>query len=342
LLVPNHPVGEAARFFPTHTTTLHIKRIVSVLIPAIFACCVHAQSAPPAQPPAPYPGLINDALRSSDPAWRAWDFGVNVRLRDENKDGAGTTDAGSNWDFSKRPQDDNINHYFLSRVMPRIGYTSTWLSFAVEGRSSYSYQDERYNPTAPGKNLPERDGPIDIYQAYVTLGDPQRGPFTAKIGRQELVYGDQRLVGHSRWTNNARTFDALKLRYQSDWLTADAFTGGVVYVVNDQPNHANSQDTFSGAYVTLPKVSPRETVEAYLLARNVARGIATDNWSQVAPPARFPGAQDVYTAGVRLKSKPKSYAAWDYTLEAMYQFGDRTAVFPGSTVAAALAASRLR
>lgn len=305
-----------------------------------FAGTVFAQSLP-ATPPRPFPGLLNEHLRADNPSLGSWDVGVNVRLREEDKEEAGTTQAGSNWDFSERPQDNNHNEYQLLRVMPRIGYTSTWFTAFAEGRSSYSYGDKRYNPTAPGVGLSERDGPIDLHQAYLLLGNQKQSPFSLKIGRQELAYGDQRLVGPSRWLNVPRTFDAIKVRYQSTNLAVDLFTGGVVYVDHNAINKSNTQDVFSGLYLNFLTLSPRNLVETYLLARNVNRGIVTDDWSGVAAPARFTAPQDLYTAGFRFKSKPTSYGPWDYTVEMMYQFGNRTAVFPATTVAAALAAKRL-
>src|SRR6185503_1409706 len=104
---------------------------------------------------------------------------------------------------------------------------------------------------------------------------------------------------------------------------------------------SNSQDHFSGAYFNFPTLLRNEITEAYFFARNVERGIVTDNWTGVPAPFRFPGAQDVYTGGVRVKSKPGAYDPIDYGVEVMYQFGNRTAVFPATTVAAALAAPRL-
>lgn len=300
-----------------------------------------ATAATPTLPP-PYPGYLNAYLRKSDVSWKAWDIGVVVRGRLEDKNGAGTTDAGSNWDFSERPQDDTHNQYELLRVMPHVGYTQPGIfSVFVEGRSSYSFGDERYQPTAPGLNLPENDGPLDLYQAYVTIGGGKDQPFSAKIGRQELVYGDQRLVGHARWLNVPRTFDALKVRYENPSVAVDVFTSGVVYVTDDKLNKSNSQDLFSGVYVTLPKVSSKEIVETYLFSRNVARGIVTDDWSNAAAPVRMPAPQDLYNLGLRVKSKPGSYGPWDYTVELDYQFGNRTAVFPGTAATAALVAPRL-
>ncbi|WP_404421911.1 alginate export family protein [Nibricoccus sp. IMCC34717] len=306
-----------------------------------LAATASAQYAPPA-PPRPFPGYINEKLRASDPYMSAWDIGVNIRTRFESKYNGGFTDAGSNWDFSTRKQDDNDNSYTLVRVMPRIAYTGKWLAATVEGRSSYSYGDERFNATAAGQGLTERDGLLDVHQAFVMIGNHKEFPVSIKLGRQELAYGDQRLVGHFRWNNNARTFDAAKVRYQHAWFGVDLWTGGVVYNDHNSLNRSNLQDLFSGAYFNFPRVSTKEIVEGYLLARNVNRGIVTDNWSGVSAPFRFPGAQDLYTAGVRVKSKPNAYGKWDYGVELMHQFGNRTSVFPASTVVAALAAPRLK
>ncbi|SDS20340.1 alginate export family protein [Opitutus sp. GAS368] len=300
-----------------------------------------APASTPAAPSAPFPGYVNSYLRAGDPSLKPWDIGVNVRIRSEDKDGAGTTKAGSNWDFSERPQDDTSNQYQLLRVMPRVGYNGAPVSFLFEGRSSYSFGDERFNATAPGQNLPERDGPLDIYQAYLLIPATKDLPVSVKLGRQELVYGDQRLVGHARWLNVPRTFDGLKVRYETPVVAVDAFSTAVVYTHNNALNRSNPQDLFSGVYVSLPRLSKTDLVETYLLARNVARGIVTDDWSDVPAPARFPAPQDLYTLGVRFKSKPGAHGPWDYTVEAAYQFGSRTAVFPATTVAAALAASRL-
>lgn len=298
------------------------------------------QYTPP--PPArPFSGWINEKLRAQDVYLSAWDVGVNVRIREEDKDDAGFTDAGSNWDFSRRPVDDNNNHYLLTRVMPRVGYTGKWFNAVVEGRSSYSINDERYVATAAGKGLAERDGPMDLHQAFIFIGNHKEFPVSLKIGRQELVYGDQRLVGHLRWNNNARTFDAVKLRWQNSLFGVDAFTGGLVYNDHDNLNMANSQDVFSGLYFNFPTALTNEIVEAYVFNRNVSRGITTDNWSGIAAPFRFPAPQDLSTWGVRLRSKPLAYDAWDYGVELMHQTGNRTAVFPAATAAAAAASPRL-
>lgn len=296
----------------------------------------------PSLPARPFPGYANEKLRATDPYMSAWDIGVNVRSRFENKEGAGFTDAGQNWDFSANPGFDNNNSYSLLRVMPRIVYTGKRLAATLEGRSSYSFDDERFAAAAPGKGLAERDGPMDVHQAFVLWGNHKEFPVSVKAGRQELFYGDHRLVGHLRWNNNARTFDTLKVRWQNPVFGVDVFTGGLVY--NDHHNLNRSHigsDTFSGAYFNWPTLATKAVVESYLLARNVNTGIADEDFSGVAAPFRLPAKQDLYTAGLRVRSKPGSYGPWDYGFELMHQFGNRATTAPAALPAAVRTAARL-
>src|SRR4030095_15882560 len=46
-----------------------------------------------------------------------------------------------------------------------------------------------------------------FYQGFVVIQDPAALGFRAKIGRQELSYGDQRLIGNNNWNNLGRSFD---------------------------------------------------------------------------------------------------------------------------------------
>ncbi len=312
----------------------------TVLLFIFAAASACAQYVPPS-PAAPVPGAIDDYLRSSNPILNAWDFGINERVRAEDTAGAGTTHAGSNFDFSSAPPTTNSNDYWLSRLMARVGYTGDWFSAVVETRSSYSFSDDRYTATAPGKGLTDNDGPLQLQLAYLQIGNLKEFPLTVKVGRQELAYGDQRLLGTALWLNDPHTFDAVKVRYQDSFFGVDLFASDLVYTESDHFNESNPHDRLSGAYFDFPGLSKDNVVEAYLLARNVARDIVTDNWSGVPAPFRFTAPQDTYTLGYRTKSKPGTLGSWDYGIELMYQFGDRTAVFPATAVAVAEKAPRL-
>jgi hypothetical protein len=328
-----------------------------LLLAAAPTVCAQYVSSVPARP---FPGYLNEWLRA-DPYMSAWDIGINLRVRYEGKDGAGFTYTGSNADFRDLGtglNNDNVNFYWLTRVMPRVGYTDKWWSFFLEGRSSASFQDERgdlrvpADAAKPGRALAENDRDLNLHQAFVTFGNHKEFPLSLKLGRQELVYGDQRLVGHFRWNNNARTFDAVKLRWQNPFFGLDVFSGGVVYNDNHNFNQSHiGDDTFSGAYFNfpnLPVISDKNLVEAYLFSRNVTQGsafvdvVGTTPYAGVAAPFRNPAKQDLYTAGLRIKSKPLAYGPWDYGIELMHQFGNRATTGPTATSAATAAGVRLK
>lgn len=294
--------------------------------------------------PLPQTGPIMKWIHSQTDLSSAWDVGLNLRTRIEGKNNGGFTDAGSGGDFSLRPQDDNDNTYLLTRVMPRIGFSGQPLGFLVEARSSYSFSDERFRSSAPGNGLPERDGPLDLHQAFVTLTLSQSSPIRFKLGRQELALGEQRLVGPLRWNNTLRTFDAFKAQLQGSGWGADVFTGGVVYSAHRRLNRSTRHDRFSGMVLNFKPIapaSPSAVIEGYLLARNTSRKVIFDDWSRVSAPFRFPAPQDVYSLGIRVKSTPSFSKTWDYGWELIGQTGNRTLVVPATSVATALTAPRL-
>ena len=290
---------------------------------------VYGQYAPP-PPPAPFPGFINEALRKNDPYMAAWDFGGDNRARYEFKDGFGIAGVPGSLDFRdhgvKGANIDTFNEYVIDKLRYHIGFTQKWFSVYGEGRSSFAVNDNRFayfaNPTPPGTVNDKGQGPesdtIDLQQAYVTIGNHKEFPLSLKVGRQELSYGEERLVGAFGWNNIGRVFDAAKVRYQNEWFGADFFTSRVVIPEDEQFNVNNDYDYFSGIYATTAKI-PKNTLDLYFLARNSQKGAVA---AEPSPQFPQPSPRDIYTVGGRLKSLPGQIGNWDYTLEGAYQFGN--------------------
>jgi hypothetical protein len=260
-------------------------------------------------PVRPSAGLVNDWLRQDNPSMAAWDIGAQVRLRYEVRDNMAIAGSAGSIDFRQNGADVD-NAYFLDRIKPHIGYTAPWFSAYVEGRSSGSTGDDR-NPN------PESDGIFELHQAFVTVGNHKEFPLSLKVGRQELSYGDERLIGAFDWNNIGRVFDAAKLRWQNAWFAADLFSGRVILPRDNHFNMPNDYDWFSGIYAST-KLVPKQVTEVYLLSRNTSPQSAAAN----APSGpNGPSARDIYTFGVRAKSNPGELAGWDYTAELMGQYG---------------------
>jgi hypothetical protein len=279
---------------------------------------VYGQYTPPPAP-APFQGFVNEWLRQDDPYMNKWDFGGSVRLRYEVRDNFGIPGVPGSVDFREHGADVD-NAYMLERIRVRIGYTDKWWSALAEGRSSLAQGDDRFASTGPvarNGEGPEQDS-IDLHQAFVTLGNHKEFPLSLKVGRQELSYGEERLVGAFGWNNIGRVFDAAKLRWQNAWFGVDFFSSRVVIPEDGRFNVANDYDWFSGFYATSDQV-PKHLLEVYFFARNASPKAAA---AEPHPQFPQPSARDIYTFGARLKSKPGEIGNWDYLLDAAGQLGN--------------------
>ena len=294
---------------------------------------LHAQYTPP-PPPQPFPGFLNQELRAKDPYWSNWDFGGQFRSRYEVRDNAlvappfhdfrGVMPAGGVLNGKG-----NDNAFLANKLLLRAGYTDKWWNAMIVGRSSFVTGDNRgAAPNIALGSSPDSDGPAELHQANFTIGNHKEFPVSVKVGRQELSYGDERLVGAFAWNNIGRVFDGVKVRWQHEWFTAEAFGTRLVIPDDNGFNMPSDYETFSGLHLTT-KLVPKNTAELYFFSRNVGRanprqfgGAVLAGGNALDPaPFNFSG-RDVYTLGTRWKSNPGDFGNWDYTLEYNFQFGN--------------------
>ena len=284
-----------------------------------LAASASAQTTPPAAPPvaappAPSPsaGVFNDWLREQNPAWNHWNFGTEDRVRLEDKSYFAVPGAGPTAVDFRANTPVSWNNYALFRVRVHAGWTPCdWVSIFGQGQGSWDIGDARTPP-------PGNDSPFDLFQGYVTLGNAAKFPVTAKVGRQTLTYGDQRLVGSFDWDNIGRTFDAVKVRYEGDFGWVDAFSSHVVLPTDESFDKGNKYDYFSGVYGSTRKLVPQFESQLYFLADNASHKSPTENGTTV----KGNSPRDIYTIGTRWQSLPGQFGAWDVNGEFAGQFGD--------------------
>jgi hypothetical protein len=105
---------------------------------------------------------------------------------------------------------------------------------------------------------------FDLRQAYVRLS----GSWVSLIaGRQELRFGDERLIGISNWTNVSRTFDVLHAILGDSANHLDLFSGSVVKIFPESFDRPTGGFYLHGAYATLTTWIPRTRIEPFLLMK---------------------------------------------------------------------------
>lgn len=273
---------------------------------------VVSTATPASSVPTPSVGLVNDWLREQTPFFEPFDLGGQFRPRYVYQTyfavpGAGATaaDFRANTPYSE-------NDFLLLRTRFHLGYSPTdWLTVFGEGQNSSSTSDRR-NPN------PQSDGPVDLHQGYIQMGGGQSLPVSLKVGRQELSYGDERLVGAFDWDNMGRVFDAAKLRYEHSKFWVDAFVGRVVIANDNQFDQPNWNDWFSGVYGSTRSIIPKTELQLYFLADNAGVSSPKD----VTTAGRGNSPRDIYTIGARFQTLPGKLHGWDLNGEFAGQFGD--------------------
>ncbi|MBI5643874.1 MAG: alginate export family protein [Deltaproteobacteria bacterium] len=144
---------------------------------------------------------------------------------------------------------------------------------------------------------------VDLHEAFLNINNVLGTPVTLKVGRQELAYGDERIIGSFGWSNNGRAFDAAKIVYGTDAVNVDVFLATVDEDSVDTDATLNDDTVLNGVYATLKQVVPNNTVDLYLIHQSNGTALTR------------------YTLGARVKG---SAAGLDYTLELPYQFGEES------------------
>jgi len=258
-----------------------------------------AASAPaPAKPAVTAdPGLLNTWLREHSPDFTPWDLGGQARARFELFENA--SPAFPNLDFQRNGAK-NDNDFLLLRARLHAGYSTPWVRAYAEGQTADSIGD--LDPKRPGRDT------MDLHQAYAAIGNLKEFPLELKVGRQEFIYGDERLIGASDWGNPARAFDAARLRFDNGKFWVDAFSGRVVLTDDSKFDQPDFHDWFSGLYASTKALIPIQESQLYVLSRNSEKGAA------VTP-------RDIISVGLRVKSLPGKLDGWDYFGEVVEQFG---------------------
>ncbi len=225
------------------------------------------------------------------------EFGGELRLRPEFR---------SNPDFNGNTHEGN------SFVGSRLRVTGKGKA-ADDVIVKVTFQDTRNWGEEAGASagLTDTGEAVDIHEGYVEFSRFLNSFFSLRAGRQELSYGDQRLIGNFGWSNQGRAFDAFKLFVDNPVAALDFFTAK--RKENNGTTAANSgmDRDLSGIYSSWKKVLPRTIVDLYFFH---------DREGDTTGVAK---TKNVYTVGTRLIGKASGF---DYTVEAPFQFGDNGTV----------------
>jgi hypothetical protein len=156
----------------------------------------------------------------------------------------------------------------------------------IVGLGDFSVPQTRYNL---GKYSTIADAETtELNQSYVQYVS---GRFTAKLGRQDIRYDNQRFIGAVPWRQDYQSFDALSLGYKND----AALTVDYHYVTQRERIFAQDADIDSKdhlLHLIYPTPIGTLTGYAYLLEEDIATNNALDTYGVRLSGAKRVGSFD--------------------------------------------------
>ena len=146
--------------------------------------------------------------------------------------------------------------------------------------------------------------------ADIKLANIKDGPVYLRFGRQELLYGSQRLISTLDWVNTRRTFQGAKAFWRTPTFDLDAFWVRPMITERNQFDNWDQKQEFFGLWGTY-KPMKGQLVDMYFLSLD-------DNRNRALGRNGLLGHSITHTLGGRLAG---DYNQFLYELEGMYQFG---------------------
>jgi len=200
------------------------------------------------------------------------------------------------------------NNYYLNRVR---AYGDLWYRDNLRVFAEFLYADSTQENLLP--LLIDETG-ADILNLFVDakLGECGEAPVYLRLGRQELLYGSQRLVSPLEWANTRRTFQGVKLFARGEKWDVDLFCVQPVIPHPQRFDSVDNDQVFTGLWTTYrPKKG--QNIDVYYLNLDQTR----------RDPVRLAlasGPFNVHTIGARYVGDSHN-VLWD--VEGAVQFGER-------------------
>lgn len=200
-------------------------------------------------------------------------------------------------------------------------------AFGAEG-TTVGYAN---NSTSPSDNGPE-NSMLDIHQGYFDLRKLFDLPLTVRVGRQEIVWGDHRVLGNFVWSNVGRTFDAGRFMWDTDTIHAEVIAAKVDedgFLLNGQLSgkaggSGGSDENMYAAQLAFKKLVPSALLELMYICKSDQDDsylnstlVATGNVAHA-----YGDPINIHDFGARIDGKVPNLDAIDYTLESHAQVGN--------------------
>lgn len=254
----------------------------------------------------------NDFSYLNDPCYRGNCLGDCMKLNPVAGGKLGTLDIGGQLRLRYHSEQgmghpgqlgfqDTYEDFLLSRMRLYTNWKmNDWARFYAEGILADAGSNDQYVPRPIDRNYG------DFLNLFFDV--KMTDNTTVRVGRQELLYGNQRHISPLDWANTRRTFEGIRVLHKSDDWAVDGFYTNFVPVDPHEFDEADYDRSFYGVYAT------------YTGAKSASYDLFYIGFDDERPTTGAPATSDfsIHTFGGRMFG---GQGAWVYEMEAAYQTG---------------------
>ena len=165
---------------------------------------------------------------------------------------------------------------------------------------------------------------VELYQSYIEVNNAWGLPIRTRIGRQEIEFGSEWLIGNQDTSSKftGLSFDGIRTTYTADSFTVDFLSLKLSETFNDFAEGDANLYGIYGSYIGLEDWQ-FDAYWLYVMEDEGDNGVATVAEGVFGAAA---GDADLHTIGLRGAG---TYGAFDLEAELAYQFGDVEIDTPG-------------
>ncbi|XZE36652.1 alginate export family protein [Pirellulaceae bacterium SH501] len=221
------------------------------------------------------PFYLNDFSYLNDPNYKGFQLGEGLKGLELGE--TGRLDVGGQYRL-RHHSERNMRNVNTSPGTALGGLTGRDDDFLLDRTRLYSdykinqrlrvyaeflHAKSHFEDFAP-RIIEENDFDIQNLFADAVLIDSEAGKLSGRYGRQELLFGAQRLLSPLDWANTRRTFEGGRLTWSDDYRTTDLLLVRPATIRPDDHDTPNQDQALWGVYNS-SKVFENGTVDTYYL-----------------------------------------------------------------------------
>lgn len=170
---------------------------------------------------------------------------------------------------------------------------------------------------------------MDLHQGYFDIRKLFEMPLTVRVGRQEIIWGDHRVIGNFVWSNVGRVFDAARFLWDTDTIHAEVIAAkvdedGFTTLGTNGNGSGSSDENMYAAQLAFKKLVPSALLELMYICKSdqddtAGAGTTLSNTAYVGAAG---DPINIHDFGARIDGKVPNLEAIDYTVESHVQVGN--------------------